>query len=173
MIVLAESEGANIVAIQLLPLITTIIVFAIAFFVLRQKVWPRITDGLDERDRKIREEIKAAEDAREQANTALREYEASLATARQEAADMIAKAKASARAAGDDLKNRNEKELDEMKRRARDEIEAARQAAVSEVHAAASVLATQIAGKILQREVSVEDQRRLVDESLQELARAQ
>ena len=173
MIVLAASEGANPVAIEFLPLITTIVVFGIAFFILKSKVWPRITEGLDDRDRKIREEITAAEDAREQANTALREYEESLAAARHEASEMIAKAKASAKAAGDELKKRNEGELAAMKQRATREIESARQAAVNDVYTQASTLATYLAGKILQREINVDDQRRLVEESLQELSHSQ
>jgi F-type H+-transporting ATPase subunit b len=173
MLLLAASEEGNVVALELLPLITTIVVFAVAFFILKSKVWPRITAGLDERDNKIREEIKAAEEAREQATSALREYEASLAAARHEASEMIAKAKASAKAAGEELKKRNEEELSEMKQRATKEIESARQTAVAELHAQASALATQVAGKILQREINADDQRRLVEESLQELTHAQ
>ena len=46
---------------------------ATAFFILKSKVWPRITAGLDERDRKIRAEIEAAEEAREKAAKALTE----------------------------------------------------------------------------------------------------
>ncbi len=163
------AAGDNPVSVQWIPLVTTLVVFGIAFWVLAAKVWPRITQGLDDRDRKIREEIKAAEDAREQAKAAQDEFEASLATARQEAADMISTAKASARAAADELKTRNEAELTDMKQRAQRDIDAAKQAAVNELHANASKLAAQIAGKILQREVTVEDQQQLVDESLREL----
>lgn len=159
----------NPVSIQLLPLLTTIVVFGIAFFILKSKVWPRITVGLDERDRKIREEIKAAEDARAKAAKALKEYEESLAAARQEAAEMISRAKSVAKQAGDDLKKRNEEELSEMKQRATREILAAKQTAISEIHGEASSLASAIAAKILQREISADDQERLVQESLQEL----
>ena len=58
------AAGDNPVSIQWLPLVTAMVVFGIAFWVLSTKVWPRITQGLDDRDRKIREEIQAAEDAR-------------------------------------------------------------------------------------------------------------
>jgi F-type H+-transporting ATPase subunit b len=172
MVLLAASEGANPVSAQLLPLLTTVIVFSIAFLVLKTKVWPRITAGLDERDRKIREEIKSAEEAREQAKQALQEYEESLATARQEAAEMIAKAKATAKAAGDELRSRNEAELTEMKQRAQAEIGAAKQAAITELHAESATMAAAIASKILKREITPEDQARLVEESLQELGSA-
>ncbi len=169
MIVLAAGE-ANPVAVQLLPLLTTLVVFGIAFFILKSKVWPRIEAGLDERDRKIRAEIQAAEEAREKAAKALTEYEESLAAARHEAADMIARAKATAKQAGDDLRKRNEEDLADMKQRATREILAAKQTAIAEIHNEASSLAATIASKILQREISVDDQDRLVEESLKELS---
>ena len=56
-----------------------------------------------------------------------------------------------------------------MKRKAREEINSARADAVASLHAEASMLATQIAGKILQREISAVDQQRLLEESLLEL----
>lgn len=171
MIVLA-AEGGNPVSVQLMPLLTTLVVFAVAFWILKSKVWPRIMQGLDERDRKIRDEIRRAEEAREQAAQALSEYEESLATARQEAAEMIAKAKSAAKSAGDDLRKRNEVELADMKQRASRDIQSAKQAAIAEIHSEATTLAATIASKILQREITVDDQRKLVEESLQELGSA-
>jgi F-type H+-transporting ATPase subunit b len=168
---LAAGDG-NPVAVQLLPLVTTIVVFGVAFFILATKVWPRITAGLDARDQKIRDEIKAAEDARAQAKAAQEEFEQSIAQARQEAGEMIASAKANAKAAADELKARNEAELGDMKQRARRDIDAAKHAAVNELHAEAANLAAAIAGKILQREVTTDDQQRLVEECLRELGAA-
>ena len=156
--------------VEVIPLVTTILVFLIFFSILAAKVWPKITAGLDDRDRKIRKEIESAEQAREQANAALAEYEQSLAEARKEAAAMITKAKADAKTAADDLRKRNEADLTEMKQTATREIEAAKQAAITELHAQASTLAVSIAGKILSREITADDQQRLVEESLRELA---
>lgn len=148
-------------------------VFLIAFLVLYLKVWPQITKGLDDRQRKILEEIESAEEARRQANHALAEYERNLADAKKEAAEMIAKARADATAVANDLRSRNETELTEMKQRATRDIEAAKRAAITELHAEAATLAASIAGKILQREITSDDQDRLVQESLQKLAATQ
>jgi F-type H+-transporting ATPase subunit b len=167
------AAGDNPVSVQLMPLVTAIVVFGVAFWVLKSQVWPKITKGLDERETKILDEIAAAEEAREQAKAALSEYEESLATARKEASEMIAKAKSDAKAAGEELRRRNETELAELKQRAGREIEAAKHAAISELHAEASSLAAEIAGKILRREISADDQQYLVDESLQQLDQLQ
>lgn len=167
MYLLAASE--NPVTVELMPLITAVVVFLIAFMILRAKVWPKITGGLDERNDKIRDEIRSAEEAREQAKAALAEYEQSLATARQEASEMIAHAKATAKAAGEELRKRNEEELADLKQRATRDIDAAKHAAIGELHTEASSLAAAIASKILSREITAADHERLLDESLREL----
>ncbi len=155
-----------------LPAVTALVVFLIAFGFLYVYVWPMIVKGLDEREKKIRDEIAAAEAAREQAKAALAEYQDSLARAREEAGQMIAKARADAKAVADELRSRNESELTDMKQRATKEIESAKQAAIGALHAEASNLAVSIAGKILQREINTRDQQMFVDESIKELAKA-
>ena len=153
-----------------LPAVTALVVFLLVFGFLYVKVWPRIIRGLDDRQNKIRQEIENAEKAREQAGAALAEYEKKLADARQEANEMISQAKADAKAVAQELRDRNETELTETKQRAVRDLESAKRAAITELHSAAATLAADIAGKILKREISAADQKRLVDESLQELA---
>jgi F-type H+-transporting ATPase subunit b len=155
-----------------LPAVTALVVFLIAFVFLYIKVWPSIMKGLDDREKKIRDEIAAAEAAREEAKAALAEYKANLAKAQDEAGQMIAKARADAKAVADELRSRNEIELKDMKQRATREIESAKQAAIGALHAEASNLAVAIAGKILQREINARDQQMLVDESIKGLAKA-
>src|SRR5205085_8352748 len=91
-----------------LPAVTALVVFLIVFGFLYVKVWPMIIKGLDEREKKIRDEIAAAEAAREQAKSALAEYQRNLSQAREEASAMIAKAKSDAKAVADDLRSRNQ-----------------------------------------------------------------
>ena len=165
-------EHVEVMAANWLPAVTALVVFLIAFGFLYVKVWPQIVKGLDDRQRKIRQEIDTAEEAREQAKAALAEYERELASARDEANQMIARAKIGAQAAAQELRSRNEAELAELKQRAAREIESAKRSAISELHAEAATLAADIASKILQREISAEDQQRLIDDSLRELTSA-
>ena len=165
-----EATHAEVMAFQWMPAVTTLVVFLLAFGFLYVKVWPKIIKGLEDRQNKIRQEIANAEAAREQANAALAEYEKELASARQEANELIAHARADAKAVAKELRDRNEVELGEMKQRATRDLQSAKRAAITELHAEAATLAADIAGKILKREVSAEDQQRLLDESLEELA---
>ena len=155
-----------------LPGATALVVFAIAFGVLGTLVWPKITNALDDRERKIKDEIAAAEAARKQAEAARVEFEQSLAKAREDANQLIAKARADAKAVADDLRGRNDAELTEMKTRATREIEVAKQSAIASIHAEATNLGVAIAGKILQREINPRDQQMLVEQSINELTRA-
>jgi len=153
-----------------LPGVTALVVFGVAFFILARAVWPKITQALDERDAKIRDEIRSAEEAREQAKAALAEYEAELAKAREEASRMIQQARSEAKATAEQLRAQNEQEINDMRARAQREIQSAKESAIGELHAEAANLAASIASKILQREITVEDQQRLVDESLSQLS---
>ena len=168
--ILAAEGAANPVSFQVLPAVTAFVVFGIVFVVLAKFVWPTVSKGHDERNAKIVGEIKAAEEARAAAKAAQAEFERSLANARDEAANMIKQARADAQRVADELKAKNDQELAEKVARANADIEAARKAAVADMQAQASVLATEIAGKILRRQVNDQDNQRLVQESLKELA---
>jgi F-type H+-transporting ATPase subunit b len=171
LLLLASSDApGNPVSFELLPAVTAFVVFGVAFAVLATKVWPSIVKALDERNAKIKGEIKAAEDARAAAKAAQAEFEKSLASAREEAANMIKQARADAQRVADELKARNDQELAEKVARANADIEAARKSAVAELQAQSAALATEIAGKILRRQVNDQDNQRLVQESLKELA---
>lgn len=149
--------------------VTALIVFAITAAFLGVVVWPKISQGLDDRANKIKDEIEAAEQARKQAKDALEEYQRSLAQARAEAAKMIEATKAQQNQLAAELKAKSEIELNAMRERAMKEIDQAKRAAVSELYADATNLATMVAGKILKREINAQDQQRLVEESLGQL----
>jgi F-type H+-transporting ATPase subunit b len=149
--------------------VTALIVFAIVAAFLGRFVWPIIVKALDERAAKIREEISAAELARQQAKDALAMYERNLADARVEAQRMLEKTRSQQQAFADELRAKADLELVQMKERARRDIEAAKRAALQEIYGVAAAQATFVAAKILEREITSTDQQRLVDESLREL----
>tara|TARA_R110000868_G_scaffold411617_1_gene706321 strand:+ start:409286 stop:409951 length:666 start_codon:yes stop_codon:yes gene_type:complete len=149
--------------------LTAIILFVIVLGLLSTMVWPKIVSGLDERNDKIKGEIAAAEDARKQAKEALNEYEKNLAEARAQAQQMLEETKATQTELAAQLKSRAEVELNEMREKAKADIDAAKKQALNELYTESVNLATVMAGKILKREVSINDEQRLMDESLAEL----
>jgi F-type H+-transporting ATPase subunit b len=150
-------------------MIAAYIVFAVVVVVLGKKAWPPIAKGLNDRSDKIRQEIEAAEQARQQAKDALEQYERSLAEARAEAKKMLEDAKAQQQALAADLRAKADVELTAMKDRARRDIDAAKRAAIDEIYTQGASLASIMAGKILRRSLTPQDNQRLMEESLGEL----
>ncbi len=151
------------------PAVTTLIAFAIVFFFLYAKVWPKITKGLEERSAKIREEIAAAEAARKQAKMALDDYESSLSEARAEAQKMLEETKAQQVALAAELRAKADIELNAMRDRAKRDIEAAKRTALNEIYAQSVALSTTMASKILGRAITPGDQQKLIEDSLAEM----
>lgn len=149
--------------------ITAVVVFAVAAAFLGAVVWPKLTVALDERANKIQNEIDAAEEARRQAKEALDEYERNLAEARAEAQKMLEDTRSQQAELAAQLKAQADIELSAMREKATAEIEAAKKQALSEIYTESVNLASVMASKILQREVTVDDQQRLMDESLAEM----
>ncbi len=153
-------------------MITAIVVFLIVAGISAVGIWPKIVGGLDERNAKITGEIAAAEDARKQAKDALNEYEKNLAEARAEAQKMLEDTKSQQVELAAQLKATADTELTAMREKAKADIDAAKKQALNELYAESVNLATVMAGKILQREVTPSDQQRLMEESLNEMKTA-
>ena len=170
--ILAAEADINPVKVEWLTLVTTIVIFMLFFGVAAVFVWPHIIAGLDEREQKIRHEIEQAEAARVEATEALRRQEEALRIARVEAKEMIARARADAESAAHDLRQQAESELASLRGQAHREIDTARETAIKDISSHAAEISTAIAGRILEREISQDDQRDLIDRTLQEFAQA-
>lgn len=149
--------------------ITTLIVFLILVVVLGKYAWGPIASGLKAREDKIRQDIAEAEAARARSEATLREYQAQLAQAEQKVRELLAKANADAELIATGIKARAQQDAEETRDRTTREIDAARKDAVRQVHEQAAVLATNVAEKILRRNLNPDDQRDLVNASLDQL----
>ncbi|HEV7301348.1 MAG TPA: F0F1 ATP synthase subunit B [Tepidisphaeraceae bacterium] len=149
--------------------ITTLIVFILLLAILSKFAWGPITKGLAEREQKIRDEIQNAEKARLAAEARLREYDAKLATADAQVRELLNKATADAERAATTIRMQAQQESEEAKERAIRDIEAARKDALRDVYEQTAMLATTVAEKILRRNLNADDQRDLVNASLEQL----
>lgn len=164
------ASGGNPLGFDLFQYAMAILVFLVALFILSKAAWPKISAGLAAREDKIRSEVFAAERLRKEADAAKRDFEKSISEARAEAQRMIESTRAEQTRLAADLRAKAEVELNEMRDQARANIEAAKKAAINEIYAQTAVLATNVAGKILRREVNPGDQQRLVEESVGQLS---
>lgn len=168
---LAAEAGApaNPMSFQLATFIAGLVVFGVFAVLFSKLVAPKIVKGLADRENKIRSEIRAAEEARKQAGESLKQYEKSLAEARAEAQAILERTRADQQKFAAELRAKADAELAGMRDRAMRDIDAARREAMNDIYSQAVTLASEIAGKILRREVSPADHARLIEESIGEL----
>lgn len=157
---------------QVATFIAALVLFGLVLFILNKYAWPGILKALQTREEKIKGDIEHAERSRKQAERALSEYEKALAEARSDAARMLDEARVEQQKIAAEIKARTDADLAQMRDAAKRDIESARRAAVADVYTHMAETATAIAGRILARELSAEDQRALVEESLGQLEAA-
>jgi F-type H+-transporting ATPase subunit b len=151
--------------------IVTILIFVVLLLVLSKTAWKPIMTGLKNREQAIRDSIEAAQKAKADADRTTKDLEAKMADVQRQAAAQLQQAKADAQKIADTIRNQAEAESAALKDRTLREIDAAKQQAVSEINTHAAELGTAVARKILQRNVTVDDQQRLVEESLAQMAK--
>ena len=146
-----------------------VIIFIVLLMILYPTAWRNVLAGLKKREERIRKDIADAEAARAKAEATLKEYNAQLATAEAKVRDMLATAHADAEKLAASIRMRAQTESEEIKERATRDIEASKNQAIREVYEQTAVIATSIAEKILRRNLNADDQRDLVNRSLEQV----
>ena len=149
----------------------SVVVFFLLLVILGKFAWKPILAGLKSREQTIRDAVEAAAKAKIDAERAAKDLEARISEVQRQAAQQLAQAKADAQKLADSIKAQAETESIALKDRALKDIEAAKGQALAEINTYAADLGLAVARRILQRNVTVDDQTRLVEESLAEIAR--
>jgi F-type H+-transporting ATPase subunit b len=149
--------------------IWTLVIFLAVIFVLGKFAWGPLLNSLQQREEFIRSSLEEARRDREEAEKRLQEYSDKLDAARAEAAKLLDEGRRN----GEQLKGRIEgearAEAEKMVERATREIDLAKKSAIKDLYATGAELATDLAGKVLQREISPRDHERLIAQSLDKL----
>lgn len=162
-------QGNFIVSPNIGLMIWTLIAFGATFYVLKRMAFPKIAEALDKRQRAIEDSIDTAERTRKEADLLLDEYRERLREARQQAEEIVSRA----RTAAENVERKGLEEAkqvrEELMEQARRDIEGETRRAIQEIRnevADLTVLATE---KVTRKTLTEEDQRRLVEEALGEL----
>ncbi|MBI4978398.1 MAG: F0F1 ATP synthase subunit B [Spirochaetes bacterium] len=143
--------------------ILTIITFLAVLVVLRLTAWKPIIAGIDARADKIRDDLAAAEKAKEEAKQSLEDYKKKLEEGRHEARIIIEQARTEANHLREQMLSETTAQLEDHRKKALIEIEKAKADAVIAVRNELADVSTMIAGKILERELSPDKNRTLID----------
>lgn len=143
--------------------ITTFLVLAILLAVF---AWRPLLDALEARQANIRKSLEDARTAAEALDKTRVEAERVVAEARVEAGRIVARTREDAERVRQDLKTKAEAEAARIVENAERQIQLETRKAVEEVRREAVDLSFAIAEKLLQRNVSKEDNARLVEDAL-------
>lgn len=148
----------------------TLIIFGLVILVLGKFAWKPILGGLQQREEFIRTSLTQAKADREAAEARLKEYSDKLVAARAEATAIVEEARRDAEALKRRFQEETQAEANQTIERAKREIKIAQETGVKELYLLTAQLTTQVASKILQREIQPSDHERLIQDSIRELA---
>ena len=167
----AGHEQPSLFAGDLGNVLWTLVIFVLLLVVLGRFAWKPILSALNQRESFIRDSIESAKKEREEAKRLLDDYTAKLQKAREEATAIIEEGRRDSEEVRKGMAADAKKEADAIVARAKKEIEIARDDAVKKLYDQTIVLATTVAGKIVRKDMSGGDHKRLLDESLADLGR--
>jgi F-type H+-transporting ATPase subunit b len=150
-------------------MVWTLLVFGATMVLLSKLAFPRISEALERRQRMIEESIDTAERTRAEAEQILAEYRQRLKEAREQADEIIQRARQTAEAHEREAKERGQELVSEASRRAQREIEAATKRALDEIRKEVADLTVAATEKVTRKALDPADQRRLVEEALNEI----
>ncbi len=167
---LAAGGGENnIFAGDLGNVLWTLLIFALVLFFLGKYAWGPMLDSLKAREDFIRESLETAKKDRDAAELRLREYDDKLTEARAEATAIVEEGRRDSEVLRQRIEEEARAEAEKMIERAKREIGIAKETAVKELYTLSGTLATDIASRIVGRELKTEDHARLIEDSIGQL----
>ena len=166
----AEDEGGSFLVTPNLGLmIWTVFAFGVTMWVLSKLALPRIGAALEKRAGAIRESIEAAERQRDEANELLAEYRQRLTEAREQADDIVARARKAAESAKAEAADEGKAKREELVAAARRDIEHATRRSLEQIRKEVADLTIQATEKVTRKTLDSADHQRLIEEALAEV----
>lgn len=150
-----------------------LVAFIILLALLKKFAWGPLVGMMKKREDHIAGQIDAAEKNRAEAEKLLEEQRALLKEARQEAQNLIDNAKKQGEHQRDQIINAAREESERMKEQAKREIEQQKENAVAAIREQVASLSVMIASKVIEKELTAEDQEKLINDYIKEAGEKQ
>ncbi|HEX3527459.1 MAG TPA: F0F1 ATP synthase subunit B [Thermoanaerobaculia bacterium] len=150
----------------------TVIIFVLVLVVLGKFAWGPILKGLQARESYILESLEKAKKERDEADARMKLYEDKLAQARTEVTAMVEEGRRDAEVVKRKILEEARQEAEKERERTKREIQLATDTATKQLYALSARIATDLAGRIIRKELTPQDHERLIAESIQELSSA-
>jgi F-type H+-transporting ATPase subunit b len=164
-----ESGGSFLVSPGLGLMIWTLVLFLFTMWVLSKVAFPKIQEALDKRAKTISESIEAAERQRKESDELLAEYRGRLSEAREQADDIMARARKSAETAEAEAAAAGKEKREELVEAAKRDIEAETRRSLDQIRQEVADLTVLATERVTRKSLNPEDQKRLVEEALSEV----
>jgi F-type H+-transporting ATPase subunit b len=151
--------------------VAAVLIFLVLFLVLRRYAWKPILTQLQNREKTIADSLSAAEERQKKAQEALADVQARLDNVEEEGRQILARTRQEGQDAKEQLLAEARQEVHKLSEEQRREIERAKQDALRELYQSAADVAAEMAGQVLRRRLSAEDQRRILSGSLDDIGR--
>ena len=149
--------------------IWTIVTFLVLLGLLARFAWRPLLDALEQRQQVIRKSLDDARQARQELEQVKTEAARLLSEARVEAGEIVSKTRSEAARFAEEMKVKARTDADALVKRAEREIEMQTARAMENIRRETVELSVAIASKILRRDVSKEDNERLLNDTLKEM----
>jgi F-type H+-transporting ATPase subunit b len=164
-----EGGDPNPLAVDPDLAIWTGLVFLLLFGILSIFAWPQIAAAVDERERRIADNIKAAMDKHEEAKRLFAQHEAKLAAAAGEVRELLEEARRDAEHTKVSIVAEARKAAEDERARALRDIERAKEGAIHELAVTSANVAIDLARKVVREQLTPDQQNKLVREALGKL----
>ncbi|UCF19605.1 MAG: F0F1 ATP synthase subunit B [Gemmatimonadota bacterium] len=163
--------GGGLFAINPGLVIWTWVIFLILLFVLRKWAWGPILGALEARERRIQEALDGASRERDEATRLLEQQRKLLDESRDQAQQILADGRKAGERMRSELLEEARRQREQIVGNAKEDIERERDQALEVLRREAVNLSISAAGRVLELEVDSSENRRLVEEYLEDLAR--
>lgn len=137
-------------------------VFVVFVLILFKFAIKPVVEGLDSRESKIRDEIKASEDALAKAQAHESDLDAKLKAAEENVATMLSEARAQAEEQKKQIIEASQVEAEQLRQRAQRDVEAAHAKLMSDVRAEMVDMATAVAGRVIEQQLDAAQHEQLI-----------
>lgn len=166
----AAESGAGIEAIlpQMEEFIPMLIAFIILWIVLAKFGWPKFEGMLEKRENTIKTNLEKTEEARQEGERLLAEYQEQLENAKSQAQTMLNNAQKSGEALEREITERARAEADAMIEKAKIAIEAEKRSAIQELQASMADTSIAVASRLIGEDFSDDEHRKLIERYVKE-----
>ena len=165
----AASSGSFLITPNVGLMIWTLLLFGISMYILWKLAFPRISDALDSRQKAIEDSIDHAEQIRKEADDVLAEYRQRLGEAREQADEIVQRARKTAEVHERDAAENAKVQREQLMEQTRRDIETETRRAIQEIRSEVADLTVMATEKVTRKTLTEDDQRRLVQDALSEL----